>query len=486
MTHPGTNNLMNLSLDELKKLLSKEKQKVRKDYKEMQEKKKLIEKINKVREVGNKIKQGKAIRKKTKSKVIPKTFEEYFEECIKNRKIPKDTPPYLRKALERAMREHEQGIQIEKSSLDGFAQKYIIKGTPGESPNQFFMNNYIILKEFLKNHRNIKVRFVLDVIMAKKEKDGRKVFIIKDNSYFHSETYSNMEITNVKKIIGESKEKIIEGISIYQNNGSNWYFDRVHQLEIHTNEFRPIQGSSYIPLPDWIMRKKAIVNIQNKDEKCFLWSVLRYLHPIEKNDCRLGDLRQYEFSLNTKGITFPMKVKDISKFERLNPDLPSINVFSIDGNTIYPLRESKDCKNTIDLFFYEEDGKSHYSLIKNFSRLVRSQITTRTNEPIQICKRCFSHFTTSELLEKHIQYCYNNCTSFVKMPKPGSNLHFKNYYKQLPIPFTVYADFECITSTMSTCCPNPKGSYNYNYQKHEPSGFCFYAKGIKNKTNYLY
>ena len=29
---------------------------------------------------------------------------------------------------------------------------------------------------------------------------------------------------------------------------------------------------------------------------------------------------------------------------------------------------------------------------------------------------------------------------------------------------------------------NPKESYNYNYQKHEPSGFCFYIKGIVDTT----
>ena len=364
-------------------------------------------------------------------------------------------------------------------------KKYIIKGTPGVLPKQFFIDINTIIKEFLKNHRNTKVRFVLDVIMEKKEKiskDSNQIFEIQDHSYFHSNTNTNLVSTNVNNIISESKSKILEGISTYQNNGSDWYFKEIYQLEIHTNEFKPMRGSSYIPLPDWIMRKKAIVSIRNKDDKCFLWSVLRYLHPREKNDSRLSDLKKYEFSLNTKGITFPMKVKDISKFERLNPDLPGINVFSIDGNTIYPLREvSKDSNKTIDLFYYEEDGKGHYSLIKNFSRLVRSQITTRTNEPIHICKRCFSHFTTSELLEKHIQYCYSNKTAFVKMPKPGSYLHFKNYYKQLPIPFVVYADFECITSTMSSCCPNPEGSYNYNYQKHEPSGFCFYAKGIGGK-----
>ena len=176
-----------------------------------------------------------------------------------------------------------------------------------------------------------------------------------------------------------------------------------------------------------------------------------------------------------------MRVKDISKFERLNPDLPSINVLSNDGYTIYPLRESRDCKNTIDLFYYEEDGDGHYSLIKNFSRLVRSQITKRRNEKLQICKRCFTHFTKPELLEKHIKYCSNNKSSIVKMPPKGTKLYFKNYYKQFTFPFVAYADFECFTYSVSNCCPNPKNSYNFSYQKHEPSGFCFYVKGITGK-----
>ena len=481
--------LLNLPLDELKKLLSKEKQKVRKDYKELEEKKKIIKQIEKVRKIGKKVKQGKIIRKKTKNKISEvkpkiKTFEDYFEECIRNKKIPKDTPAYLRKALERAVREFSQGIEIEKSSLDGFAQKYIIKGIPGIIPKEFFIEVKDKIIEFLKNHKNTKVRFILVCTMAKQEKDKFKNFMfeITDKSYFHSETFSNLETTNEKIIFNESKEKIDEGIVTYQMNGSNWYFKEINQLEIHTNEFRPIRGSSYLPLPDWVMRKKAIINLQNKDEKCFLWCILRSLHPREKNDYRITDLIEYENSLNTRGLTFPMKVKDISKFERLNPDIPKINVFSInDEKNIYPLRESKDCKNTIDLFLYEEDGKYHYSLIKNFSRLIRSQITKRTNEPIQICKRCFSHFTSIELLEKHIKYCYNNSTSIVKMPPKDSMLYFKNYYKKLSIPFVAYADFECITTTMSSCCPNPQNSYNFNYQKHEPSGFCYYVKGCVEK-----
>ena len=34
---------------------------------------------------------------------------------------------------------------------------------------------------------------------------------------------------------------------------------------------------------------------------------------------------------------------------------------------------------------------------------------------------------------------------------------------------------------MNTCCPNPGDSYNYNYQKHEPSGCCIFIKGADDK-----
>ena len=63
------------------------------------------------------------IESKTKSKTrsIPKqkikTFDEYFKECIKNKTIPEDTPLYLKKALERAMKEYNKGIKHEKSAL---------------------------------------------------------------------------------------------------------------------------------------------------------------------------------------------------------------------------------------------------------------------------------------------------------------------------------------------------------------------------------
>lgn len=65
----------------------------------------------------------------------------------------------------------------------------------------------------------------------------------------------------------------------------------------------------------------------------------------------MTDLKQFENDLNFKGIDFPVKLKDITKFENKNPSLPGVNVFSIsETNKFYPLRMTqKDCEETIDL-----------------------------------------------------------------------------------------------------------------------------------------
>ena len=483
-----------LSLDQLKYTLNQKKQGLKDNYKELSEKEKIIRDIRKVDKLNEKVKQGIDIKKEMKKPKPPaktvgpskkkkiKTFDEYFEECIKNRKIPKDTPSYFREALERAILEYDQGLEKEKSAFEDFAVKYTIQGIPGLTPIQFFERIYKTLKDFFTYHRNIKFKMILVCIMEKQtiQQNVGVVGLEEGKSYFTSGTYNNIKSTDVDKLIKICIDGIEGGIENYQETGSAWYFKEVEKLEIHTVEYNPTKGSSYIPLPDWISNKKAIVNIQNKDDKCFLWCILRYLYPKEIHEERLTDLKKYENSLNTKGITFPMKLRDISKFEKLNPSLPGINVFSVNENKNFdPLRMAeKDCLNTIDLFLYEEDGVSHYSLTKNLNRLIKSQKTKSKNGSFYICKKCFTHFTKYELLQKHILYCSNNETVSVKMPPQGTMLKFKNYQNQLPVPFVVYADFECFTKPMNTCSPNPKESYNYNYQKHEPSGFCFHIKGL--------
>ena len=125
---------------------------------------------------------------KPKPKPKIKTFDEYFQECIKNKSIPKDTLEYLKKALERAMKEYDKGIKHEKSALENFAEKYVIDGKPGIKPFKYFAEKASQLKEFLRNHRNIKVRMILVCIMETQISEKINKFIIESISYFNTET----------------------------------------------------------------------------------------------------------------------------------------------------------------------------------------------------------------------------------------------------------------------------------------------------------
>ena len=102
----------NMSLDEIRHIVELEKEELKKDFNELQSRKRLIKQYKKLVEARKKVRKGvnikKEIKKKAQVKKKIKTFDEYFEECIKNKKIPKDTPIYLKEALERAMREYDQ------------------------------------------------------------------------------------------------------------------------------------------------------------------------------------------------------------------------------------------------------------------------------------------------------------------------------------------------------------------------------------------
>ena len=66
-------------------------------------------------------------------------------------------------------------------------------------------------------------------------------------------------------------------ISIFVKNCSGWYFKEVLSLELHTVQYKLMKGSSFILLPDFIVKKKAIIHLKKNNQKCFLWSILRYL-----------------------------------------------------------------------------------------------------------------------------------------------------------------------------------------------------------------
>ena len=209
----------------------------------------------------------------------------------------------------------------------------------------------------------------------------------------------------------------------------------------------------------------------------FLWCVLRALNPKDNHPERVDkELKEKENTLNMEGIEYPVSLKDLNKFEKQNPTI-SIIVFGFKGKNVYPLRNSDnmDREHKIVLMLIEKDGVQHYSLVKNVSRLLSSQVS-KHNGKKYFCDRCLNPFWCEQSLNKHLEYCSNHEAVKIEMPKKGNILKFKNYYKGEKAPIIFYADIESLIKSLQTCEPSPQSSYTKKYQKHEPISFSYYIK----------
>ena len=123
---------------------------------------------------------------------------------------------------------------------------------------------------------------------------------------------------------------------------------------------------------------KGLINIQNSDNKCFLWCHVRHLHlkgvklcKTTKKDKEIAD------SLNYSGVDFPVSEKDYGKIEVLNKI--NVNVFCDENKAIYPVYLCNQCFNDVlDLLLISNGFTNHYVYIKDFKRLMFNKIKTKT------------------------------------------------------------------------------------------------------------
>ena len=78
-------------------------------------------------------------------------------------------------------------------------------------------------------------------------------------------------------------------------------------------KYNPMRVSSYLPLAKELNAKHGCLNIQNNDEKCFLWSIQASLHSVQHGNHtnRVSKYQEYEHVLNMSGIQYPADIKDI-------------------------------------------------------------------------------------------------------------------------------------------------------------------------------
>ena len=396
----------------------------------------------------------------------------------------------LEKKERKAKEEHDRIFTPRKelSAFNNYIDQYVIDGSDYTDAIVFLSDAKPSIINVLDSNRGIKAILYLNCVMYRQTTTG----IIKQEFAFHSAIKLILENTDINEVYNEMVDEIEASIQRVENaEGSGWVFDKIINIELHTAKWDPLNAGSYIDLPPNLKNKKAIINMKNQDNKCFLWCVLRALNPVEKNKERVDkNLISKQDTLNMEGIKYPVDFRGIDRFESLNPNI-SITVLGYNQDErVYPLKVNKytGCKHDIILMLLkdrkdEKDDKinSHYCLVNNMSALIASQINKHKGTR-NICLNCFNSFKCKQSLDKHKEYCYNNECIKTIMPEPNTYLRFKNFPHSEKVPFVVYADFEALIKEMHNCDPHPNKSYTKKYQKHEPVSFTYYIKCFDNNV----
>ena len=417
-------------------------------------------------------------------------FKDYIKNLNKDYITPsrlKKLSKQLNKKINKAIEEEERLFtpKKEKSAFNGFVAQYVIKGSPDYDTTTFLTVAKPFLINIMDKNRNIKVRLYLNCLMKRKDPDHGT--IIKKFAFHSAGQKVITEATDPHEIYKEMMDEIEEEVQKVEHAvGSGWAFVEVENLTLHTNIWDPIKASSYIDLPKELKNKNAIINMKNEDNKCFLWCVLRALNPKDDHPERIDkDLRSKEDTLNMSGITYPVELKYIKRFEKQNSDISiSILGYSKDER-IYPLEISKFTKSkkederkyNIVLLLIKNGDNSHYCLIKNLSALLTSQVNKHKSK-FYFCLNCLNGYDEPEKLEKHKEYCSEEDSIKINMPPPNTYTKFKNFLYSEKAPFAIYADFESIVKPLNTCEPDPNKSYTLKYQEHEPVSFVYYIKSF--------
>ena len=195
-----------------------------------------------------------------------------------------------------------------------------------------------------------------------------------------------------------------------------------------------------------------------------MWCHLRLLHPRKKDATRVTkeDI-ELAGTLDYSDINFPLSIYDYEKVEkRFNIN---VNVFIYNKEKIRPLFISKKSNNQElnVLIITNEEGKSHYVLIKDFNSLMCSNVKTKNHHKKFVCMKCLDCLTEQRILDNHKE-------TFIVINKTENityefgTIKFEHYQNLIPTPFRIYVDIECILKKINKTV----GNHTSLYQEHVP------------------
>ena len=106
---------------------------------------------------------------------------------------------------------------------------------------------------------------------------------------------------------------------------------------------------------------------------------------------------------------------------------------------------------------------------------------TKKKKKKHFCKYCFLCFSSKNILNKHKEVCLKiNDKQTVKLK--DDFMEFKNYCRQIPVPFKIHADFDWILEGVKSS-KKTSDSYTEKYQNHIPCSFAYEFVCVVDKFN---
>ena len=116
---------------------------------------------------------------------------------------------------------------------------------------------------------------------------GLTVDFLKDNKKiqgtFYSNQYDTLAADGIDAFFGEATSAIVQKIEHFTKEDSSWMIDKCNTLFFNIAKYELLKSSSYIPFPDVLAHKKAIINVKNQDQECLRWALRSALFPAKNN-----------------------------------------------------------------------------------------------------------------------------------------------------------------------------------------------------------
>ena len=198
-------------------------------------------------------------------------------------------------------------------AFKGYAISYKVKLAEKEDSIKQLEAGESSIKDLLSgllNKRNgFKYQITLKVMLKKYEPICEIEF---RPVYFNS---TKKAVINHKFSLDKSFQEILYRIDNRINERSGCIVELTESKYINISTHRPLSGSSYVQLPVQLKsQKKGLINIKNKDQKCFLWFHVRQINTVKINPERITqNNKKLVNDLNYGGVGFPVREKYFSK-----------------------------------------------------------------------------------------------------------------------------------------------------------------------------